>query len=77
MLNSRLLKCVYSLTWNVFSLLDVNATYVYTFVKQIYITLSYVVDVDADQSVKIYLSYIVQYANMPDLYKIKFQSHFL
>lgn len=38
---------------HVFSLFDVNATYVYTHVKQIYITLFYVVDGDADQSFKL------------------------
>jgi len=77
MLNLRLLRCSYSLTWHVFSQLDVNATYVYTSVKQIYNTLFYVVDVVADRSLKICVSYIVQYANIPDLHNIKFQSHLL
>jgi hypothetical protein len=72
-LDSRLLRCVYILTWHVFSLLDVNATHVYTSVKQIYVTLFYVFDEDVDKSFKICLSFTIQYANTGDLYYNNFQ----
>jgi len=77
MLNLRLLRCSYSLTWHVFSLFDVNSTYVYTCVKQIYNTLFYIVDVVADRLLRICLSYILQYGNIPDLRNINFQTHLL
>jgi hypothetical protein len=45
-LNSRLFRCAYSLTCLVFSLHDVNATYAYTRVTQMYVTKFYDFDVD-------------------------------